>query len=53
MKPKLVLWAVFALISSTWYVLDPDASGPIPGSYAQVQGAASALSIAAVGQPNR
>ena len=31
MSPKLVLWLVFASLSSTWYVLDPDAGGPFFG----------------------
>ena len=53
MKPKLVLWAVFALISSTWYVLDPDASGPIAGSHAQVDGSSAVVVMAAVGKPGR
>jgi hypothetical protein len=51
MKPKLVLWAVFALISSAWYALDPDASGPLPSPHAHAQGAPAAMVIAVVGKP--
>jgi hypothetical protein len=28
MSPKLILWLVFSMLSSTWFALDPDARGP-------------------------
>ena len=35
MSPKIALWIGFTILSSTWYVLDPEAHGTVSKAFAQ------------------
>lgn len=53
MSPKIALWIGFAILSSTWYLLDPEAHSTVAKAFAQAHSVQQIEHIVAAETPEQ